>query len=213
MRVTAHRHVRDQFLTWNAIVAAAAFGVAVAATMPTGSLAQNPTSAPMSIYASVTGSTPQPLIEVGGQDDRDPATANRFTITGSLRRLPCSRRTYRFEMAAVLGPVRVNYDARLVLRQVRGDRIRCDRQIPPGVGTRGVRLRIYLKGQPRSAAAIIVKGVRTTATKIAGSLTNNGRRVCSDAMLEAKLISPRRTVSLVYEMIFKSATINDRTCS
>jgi hypothetical protein len=212
MRVTAHRCFCGQ-ATRNAIVAAAAFSGAVAATMPTGSLAQNPTSPPISIYASLIGSTQQRLIELSGQDDRDPSTANRFTITGSLRRLPCSRRTYRFVMAAVLGRVRVNYDATLVLRQVRGDRIRCDRQIPVGVGTTTVRLRIYLKGQPRSDAAIIVKGTRTTTTKIKGSLTNNGRRVCSDAMLEAKFISPRRTVSLVYEMSFKGATINGRTCS
>lgn len=180
--------------------------------MPTGSLAQNPASAPVGIYASMIGSTQPPLIKLRGQDDRDPTTANRFAITGSLRRLPCSRRTYRFEMAAFLGPARVNYDASVVLRQVRGDRIRCDRQIPRGLGTTADRLRIYRKAGPRSDAAIIVMGVRTTATRIEGSLTNNGRRVCSDAMLEVKLVSPRRTVSLLYEMNFKSATINNRTC-
>jgi hypothetical protein len=197
-------------LKWNVIVAAAAFSVAVTAT---GSLAQVPTSAPIRIYASLISSNQQALIALDGQEDGDPTTANRFTITGSLRRLPCSRRTYRFVMAAVLGRVRVDYDATVLLRQVRGDRIGCDRPIPPGVGTTAVRLRIYPQGRPRSDALIVVKGIRTTATDIEGSLTNSGRRVCSDAMLEAKFISPRRKVSLVYEMSFKSATINGQTCS
>lgn len=168
--------------------------------------------APVNIYAKLTGTSGEPLIEVGGTQDADPSTSDGYAITGYLRRVPCSGRAYRFAIAANLGTAYSNYEATFVLRLVSGQRIPCGRSLPQELGRRYVRIHIYAKDSTPSDAAIVINGRRINRTAIQGSLLTR-TLVCQPALFRAKFSLPSGSVSLLYDMSFTKVTANGRSCS
>ena len=163
------------------------------------------------VFAKLIGTRAQPLIELGGTARPDTKISGTYDIRGYLRRLPCTNRTYDFALGATLGTAVSTYEAKIVLRLVRGPRLACNRPLPRELGRRYARIRIYPKDVARRDAPIIVNGRRVDDTAIDGTLVTRAP-VCRPAWLEAKFSRPSGSVTLLYDMEYKQILANGRPC-
>jgi hypothetical protein len=190
--------VRSRAAAFVAVLVAATAAAAIAGAADGG----------VTIHAKLSRSGDRPLLQLAGA--RDERKTDRYAIEGSLRALPCPG-TYRLVIGNS-GPARVSYDATFALRRSGGDRVRCGRQIPSGLGRRFARMHVYGKGATANDSLIIVDVRRIGVTAIKGSFTTSDL-LCDPAYrLRVRLSAASKPVSMLYDMRMKKVSLNGRRC-
>jgi hypothetical protein len=187
----------------------AALAVVVLAATTASSVARP--DARVSVYASLSRGADPPLLKFDGTQDAP--SRDRYAIKGSLRGLPCPGKTYRLVVAANIGRAGSTYDATLVFRRSKGDRIACGVPLPRNLGRTFTRMQIFRKGASPGDSSIIVEGRRINAFAITGSFTTR-ELLCDRAyQLRVQFSSPSGRMSTLYDVSMKKVSVQGRRCA
>jgi hypothetical protein len=186
--------------------AAALIAVLAAATIAAG--IAHAADAGVKVHAKLSRSGDRPLLQLAGTIDR--RKTDRYAITGSLRAIPCPG-TYRL-VVSNSGPGRVSYEATFTLARSGGTRLRCGAELPGNLGRKFARLHMYGKGATAAESLITVSARRTGDTAIKGTFTTSELPCDRAYQLRLQLSSPSKTVTVMYDMRMKKASLAGRPC-